>query len=223
MHTCQELIDNTIKCSACITNRSTTRLGNRIQLVKENHARSSGASLVENVTDVALRLAKPQTVLGELRWFGSVRLCHSNSGLTRHISQASTVGTLSFHIVFGCYLSGAVYLLCSPRIILAFLTLACSLAKARILWSRKVHARRRQFELQQACAGNRKRTISKSINLLISSCPCSVNLLDLGNAMKTNAFIPSNAALMSARNARGVFASASQFGDGLQNTKLEVK
>lgn len=28
---------------------------------------------------------------------------------------------------------------------------------------------------------------------------------------------------MSARNARGILASASQFGDGLQNTKPEVK
>jgi hypothetical protein len=159
-------------------------------------------------------------VLGELGCFESVRFCHSNSGLTGHISQATTVGTLSFHIVFGCYLPRAVYLLCSLRIILAFLPLACSLAKARILWSRKVHARRPQFELQQACAGNRKMTISKPINLLISSCPRSVNL-DPGNAIKPNAFTPSNAALMSARNARGVLASAHNLvvGCKIQNQK----
>jgi hypothetical protein len=68
-----------------------------------------------------------------------------------------------------------------------------------------------------------KRTISKSMNLLISSCPCSVNLLDLGTPSRPNASMPPNAALMSARNARGVCASASQSGDGLQNTKREVK
>jgi hypothetical protein len=55
------------------------------------------------------------------------------------------------------------------------------LQKHEFCWSRKVHARRPQYRL---VLGNRKRTISKPINLLISSCPRSVNL-DLRNAIKT--------------------------------------
>src|SRR5437868_4043341 len=59
MHTRQKLIDNTIGCTASITNRPTTRLGNGIQLVKENYTGSSRASLVEDVANIALRLAEP--------------------------------------------------------------------------------------------------------------------------------------------------------------------
>jgi hypothetical protein len=59
--TSQKLVDDTVASTAGITRRSTTGLGNGIQLVKEHNARSSGTSLVEDITDVAFRLTEPHT------------------------------------------------------------------------------------------------------------------------------------------------------------------
>jgi len=61
---------------------------------------------------------------------GSVRLCHSNSGLRPTYPKRAQLEHYHFILFLGCYLRRAVYLLCSLRIILAFLP---SLAKARIL------------------------------------------------------------------------------------------
>ncbi|KAG9796240.1 hypothetical protein KCU88_g46, partial [Aureobasidium melanogenum] len=41
VHFSQKLVDNTVRCATSVTHRTTTRLGNRIKLVKEDHARRS--------------------------------------------------------------------------------------------------------------------------------------------------------------------------------------
>src|SRR4051812_33295710 len=57
--TSEQLVDNAVRCTASIANRPTTGLGNGVQLVEEHDARGGGTGLVEDVADVALRLAEP--------------------------------------------------------------------------------------------------------------------------------------------------------------------
>lgn len=57
--TSQKLVDNTVRCATSITNRATTSLGDGVQLIQEDDARSCGTSLVKDVSDVAFRLTKP--------------------------------------------------------------------------------------------------------------------------------------------------------------------
>ena len=51
----------TVSSTSTITSGVTTGLGNRIQLVEEHHARSSGAGLVEDITDVGFGLTEPHS------------------------------------------------------------------------------------------------------------------------------------------------------------------
>lgn len=48
VHLCQDLVDDTVGGSATITHIATTGLGNGVQLIKEQHARSSLTSLLVN-------------------------------------------------------------------------------------------------------------------------------------------------------------------------------
>lgn len=57
--TSKKLVDNTVRSSTSVALRTTTRLGNRVQLVEKDNARCCGTGLVENVTNVALRLTEP--------------------------------------------------------------------------------------------------------------------------------------------------------------------
>ena len=59
VHLGKKLVNDTVGSSASITLRTTPRLGDGVKLIKEDNARSGGASLVEDVTDVALRLTEP--------------------------------------------------------------------------------------------------------------------------------------------------------------------
>src|SRR6185436_2835947 len=80
MHTCQELVHDTIRSTACISNRATARLGNGVQLVEENDAGCCCTSLVEYVSNVALRFTEPHrkqfgTLDGDE--VGRTLVCHS--------------------------------------------------------------------------------------------------------------------------------------------------
>lgn len=59
VHLGKELVDDTVGSTASIADGATTGLGNRIQLIEENNARSSGAGLVKDVTNVGLGLTEP--------------------------------------------------------------------------------------------------------------------------------------------------------------------
>lgn len=61
MLTSQELVDDTVRGTASVSNGATTSLGDRIQLIQEDNARCGSTSLVEDVTDVALGLTEPHT------------------------------------------------------------------------------------------------------------------------------------------------------------------
>ncbi|TFB02298.1 hypothetical protein CCMA1212_006004 [Trichoderma ghanense] len=55
----QKLVDNSVGGTAGITHGAATGLGDGVQLVEEDDARSSSSGLVEDVSDVALRLTEP--------------------------------------------------------------------------------------------------------------------------------------------------------------------
>ncbi|KAI6751078.1 hypothetical protein HG530_013992 [Fusarium avenaceum] len=59
VHLGQELVDNTVGSTTGVTHGATTCLGNGVKLVKEDNTRSGSASLVKDVSDVALRLTEP--------------------------------------------------------------------------------------------------------------------------------------------------------------------
>lgn len=55
----QELVDDTVRGAAGVADGTATGLGDGVELVEEDDAGSGGASLVEDVADVAFRLAEP--------------------------------------------------------------------------------------------------------------------------------------------------------------------
>ena len=57
--TCKKLVHYTIRGTSCISNRSAAGLGNGIKFVKEHHARCGSTGFVEDVANVAFRLAEP--------------------------------------------------------------------------------------------------------------------------------------------------------------------
>lgn len=59
IHLSEKLVDDTVRGTASIALRTTTGLGDRVQLIEEDNAGRGSASLVEDVTDVALRLTEP--------------------------------------------------------------------------------------------------------------------------------------------------------------------
>ena len=50
-----------VSSTSTVTSRVTTGLGNRIQLVEEHRARSSGVGLVEDIMDVGFGLTEPHS------------------------------------------------------------------------------------------------------------------------------------------------------------------
>lgn len=59
VHFGEDLVDDTVSSTATISDGSTTSLGDRVQLVKEEDTRGSGTGLVEHVTNIGLRLSEP--------------------------------------------------------------------------------------------------------------------------------------------------------------------
>jgi hypothetical protein len=59
VHLGKKLVNDTVGSTASITLGTATRLGDGVKLIEEDNARSGGASLVEDVADVALRLTEP--------------------------------------------------------------------------------------------------------------------------------------------------------------------
>lgn len=54
VHFRKDLVQYTVTCTTSFTGRTTARLRDRVQLVKEHHARCGNASLVENVSVYSL-------------------------------------------------------------------------------------------------------------------------------------------------------------------------
>jgi hypothetical protein len=57
--TYQDLIENSVTGTATIATTASSRLGNRVELVKEHDTRSSSSSLVKDVSDVGFRFTEP--------------------------------------------------------------------------------------------------------------------------------------------------------------------
>ena len=52
IHFRQDLVENTIPSTSSVASGITTGLSNRIQLIEEHYTRSSGTSLVEDITEI---------------------------------------------------------------------------------------------------------------------------------------------------------------------------
>merc|ERR1719244_1762374 len=61
VHLGQDLVDDTVRGAAGVTHGTTSRLSNRVQLVKEKHARSGGPRFIENISDIGLALSEPHS------------------------------------------------------------------------------------------------------------------------------------------------------------------
>ena len=55
----QDLVQDSVSSTTAITRRATSRLGDRIQLIKEHDTWGGSSSLVEDVSDIGLGFTEP--------------------------------------------------------------------------------------------------------------------------------------------------------------------
>src|SRR5579862_637263 len=61
VHFRQELVDDSVACTACIADTAASTLCDRIQFIQENDARCSCTSLVKDIPDIGFRFTEPHT------------------------------------------------------------------------------------------------------------------------------------------------------------------